>query len=260
MTNYDPTAVTQQLRKELAKEPNSMLFFDIETSPMLVWTHYIGQKVSINHKQIHTASKVITIQYMFEGEKKPTVLIWNNGDDRKILKDFVSIINSAKVVVGQNSANFDFKTLQWRLNYLGLKPMSEVVMIDTLRLSRSAFRAPSHRLDYRSSIYGEGGKMKMDFADWVAVTTGDKKALDKMVKYGAKDVLDLRAIFWRELPYYKRLPVSLARLLPGGTRDHCPKCASKRQRKFDVRRTLVKSTYRFECNNCSHIWRDLRAI
>lgn len=252
--------IEQKLRQAIKDKGVRVLFWDIETSPMLIWTHYIGNKVSINHRQIEKESRIISIQYKFEGDKKVSYLAWDkNQDDSKMLEAFVKILNSATVAIGQNSDAFDYRVLNWRLNLLELQPLAELTTLDTLKLSRSAFRAPAHRLDYRSSQYGFGGKDKMEFDDWIKVCKKDKKALKKMITYGCKDVDDTQKIFWKELPYYKKLPVSLASLVKED-RTCCPRCSEARHRKFDVYPTKIGNKIRWECKNCGNIWKDTRTI
>jgi uncharacterized protein YprB with RNaseH-like and TPR domain len=255
--------IYKALKIKIKDQKIKVLFFDIETSPMQVWTHYIGNKVSIQHNQIEKESKVITIQYMFEGDKTPKYLQWdwdgkNGGDDKSMLEEFSHILNSATIAITQNGNAFDLKVLRWRLNLLNLTAVNHITMLDTLTLSRQSFRAPSHRLDFRSRLYGLGGKDKMEFQDWVDIVKGDRKKLDKMIKYGLKDVTDLRSIFWKELPYYTKLPISLACLVKEN-RDHCPRCADRHQKKFNVYPTKIDNKDVMECGNCNHHWKKTRS-
>ncbi len=250
------------LKQKIKDQKLKVLFYDIETSPMLVWTFMIGQKVSLQHGQIEQEGKVISIQYMFEGDKHAKALTWDNGDDSIMLEEFVHILNSANLVIGQNSRSFDQKVLNWRLNVLNLTPVTDVVMLDTLTLARNSFKAPSNKLDYRSSRYGFGGKDKMEFADWIGVVKGNKKSLQKMVKYGIKDTEDTQKLFWKELPYYRSLPISLAALVkePKEAKPSCPRCAAAKQKKFDVYPTASGNKLRFTCRSCGHIWKDSKQL
>lgn len=256
------------LKQKIKDQKLRVLFYDIETSPMLVWTFMIGQKVSLQHGQIEKESKVISIQYKFEGDEHAKALHWDRtgnpseGDDSSMLEEFVHILNSANVVIGQNSRSFDQKVLNWRLNVLNLTPVTDVVMLDTLTLARNSFRAPSNKLDYRSSVYGFGGKHKMEFQDWIDVVKGDDKKLQKMLKYGIKDVEDTQKLFWKELPYYRSLPISLAALVkePKEAKPSCPRCAAAKQKKFDVYPTASGNKLRFTCRGCGHIWKDSKQL
>lgn len=257
-------------------------YFDLETSLMEIYTHYIGTKVFLGHHQIKKDKKIICIQYMSESDDNVSYVHWDfkkgQPDDTKIVRFYIDRLNSRPnlIVIGQNHKAFDHKVLNHRAKILGLPPIETVVDIDTLTLSRGAFKAPSHRLDYRSKELGLGGKVKMEFDDWIAVDKGDKKALKKMCTYGCKDVSDLRAIFWDELPYYKTIAAPLEKVLlevkklklgiptqslkdlmhtkkaVHQTKPFCPKCRKKKicATTVEVIKEHKKST-KYKCNNCT---------
>lgn len=250
------------LKKELAKQ-KSLIFLDIETSPLLCYVWGLGEQ-HISHEQLIQESKVIMVQWMFEGDKKVNYLTWDkNHDDRQLLETFSLLMQDVKVAVSQNGKEFDHKILRWRLNLFNLPPLKNVEIIDILHLSRSSFRSPSHKLDYRSKVYGFGGKIPMKFKDWKDVMEDRPGALAKMIKYGCKDVPDLRSIFWKELPYYVSVPVSLSTLINPNNpkaRDFCPRCASKHQRRFDVYPTKIGNKLMLKCEHCGHFWKDTRTV
>lgn len=252
------------VKKKLAKD-RSMIHIDIETSPLQFWGWQPGEQY-VTHKQIVEGSetKIITIQWMFEGDKKVSYLAWDKDqNDKQMLKKFLKVLKPAKVIITQNGKAFDMKVLQYRLNIHGLAPMPPIAIFDTLTLSRASFRAPSHKLDYRSKIYGYGGKIPMEMDDWIAVLERKPGALEKMIRYGCKDIPDMRKIFWKELPYYPKLPASLSQLVypeDAKARDFCPICASKRQKRYDVYATSTGSKPLMKCRNCGHSWKETRKM
>lgn len=252
----------RELKASLTKSKN-LVYFDIETRPMKAWVWRIGENY-ITHKQICEESRVICIQWMFEGDKKVSYDTWDkNQDDSKMLEKFSKLMQNVRVAISQNGKDFDHKVLRWRLNVLNLTPLKNVEILDTLKLSRGSFAAPSHKLDYRSKIYGFGGKVPMELQDWINVVENKPGALEKMVKYGCKDIPDLRQIFWKELPYYNNLPGSLATLIYPNekkARDFCPKCASARQRRFDIYPTKIGNKPMMKCNNCGNLWKETRLL
>ena len=240
--------------KEKLAEERSLLYFDIETRPMKAWVWGIGKQY-ISDTQIAEESKVISIQWMFEGDKKVSYLTWNSDhDDAFMLLAFRKAIEDAKVAVSQNGKAFDHKVLNWRMNVQGLPPLHRMTIFDTLSLSRSAFRPPSHKLNYRSTAYGLGGKLRMTMPDWIDVVDDKPGALKKMVEYGCKDILDLRSIFWKELPYYQKLPADLT-LLIRSKRMACPVCTKAHQARFHVVPMNRKNVPHYRCENCKHEWR-----
>ncbi len=255
----NPKNPYQEVQDKLAKE-KSLLYFDIETRPMKVWAWSLG-KTHISHEQISEESRVITIQWMFEGDKKVSWLTWDdNQDDAAMLRKFADAVKGAKVAVSQNGKSFDHKVLNWRMNVNNIPPLHTMTIFDTLTLSRAAFRPPSHKLDYRSKAYGLGGKIRMFLPDWIDVVERKPGSLEKMVKYGCKDILDLRTIFWRELPYYKSLPADIALLVypvaDKVAKHVCPMCAKNHQSKFNVIPIRRKNVTHLKCERCNHIWKE----
>lgn len=231
------------------------IFLDTETSLMEVYTHYIGQQVNINHQQIKKPSKLITIQFKVAGEETVTVLDWGKKqDDRSMLEKFIRELKKYPniLLIGQNHKAFDNKWINKRIKDHQLEPLDLYNMfhIDTLTASRSSFREPSHKLDYRSALYGLGGKEKMEFQDWVDIGNGDKKKLKKMISYGTKDVNDLEDIFWHELPYYSSLPAPLDKILRD-TIIKCLRCEGNKKPKYNVEIVGKKAI----CKVCNEHWR-----
>lgn len=281
----------KDLRKKIKQRGKVVLFADAETEPMTVrcWPRHDGY---ISHESIIAEGKIISIAWKAEGDKKCQALHWETvehplfaklpklikavvkkcfgtknmlkfglyvHDDTKMLTAFVEIANKADAVIMQNGNKFDIPTLQWRLNILKLPSLQVLTPIDTLALSKSAFRAPSNKLDYRSDQYGLGGKVKMTWQDWINTIYDLPGALKKMVTYNIKDVEDLQKIFWRELPYYKKLPFSLG-MLVGEDRLACPKCASSSTKKDGLYATGSATKQKYQCVTCGNRWKETRVL
>lgn len=244
------------IKKRLAVQ-RSLCYFDIETRPLKFWGWQTGKQY-VTSEQICEDSKVISIQWMLEGDKHVSYDTWDhNHDDKKLLENFSKTFKGVQVAVSQNGRNFDHKVLTWRLNVHKLPPLDQVTMFDTLSLSRSTFRMASHKLDYRSKVYGLGGKLRMHLPDWIDVVERKPGSLEKMLKYGCKDIEDLRGIFWRELPYYKNIPVALTLLLyPKETkvREFCPRCAHAKQSKFKIIPVNKCNKVFWSCERCRASW------
>lgn len=241
------------------KFKGKLLFFDIETSLLEVYTHYIGSQCSIYHNQIKTEKKVICISYMEEGWKKPITLVWENGSDIQLLKDFKKIADQYPVLVAQNGDKFDIKVLNGRMWMEQLEPFTNILSLDTLKMSRGNMKLNSHKLDYKLKVLGDAGKNPMEFEDWVAVQNGNDKALKKMVKYCEKDVTGLRKVFWSLVPYVTKLPIHMGVLL-SGDRDSCPTCSSTSFIKDGTRPSPAGRKQRFLCKECGHKWTDSRLL
>lgn len=245
-----------------------VLHCDIETSISKFYGFSTGKQY-VDHSQIVAGSetKVMSIQYKFEGDKKVSFLTWEFnkktlvGNDSKMLEYFVTkILPQADIIVGQNLDSFDFKVLNDRLMLLDLTPIDHDLSIDILKLSRKAFRKLSHKLDFRSKILNLGGKHRMERQDWVDIVEGRTSVLDKMIPYGCKDVDDEQAIFYKEFNYYKRLPIKVERVinefLAKEKKPTCLKCEARKERKFDVKvfTESKKHGIVYECQRCKSTW------
>lgn len=212
------------------KSKPKILAFDIETSPMLVWTHYIGRKVSINPQQIEKDSHIICIGYSWVGSSKIDCIEWDeNQDDSKMLIDFNDIAKDADLLLGHNGRNFDVKEIRTHIALRGLADAwCETPCLDTLKDYRRYFRMKSNRLDAIARSLGLGHKDSMCFQDWIDVVKGDDKALQKMVKYCKKDVKLLKDVYKRLDPYIPPSNMSMIEHIdPKYKPEVCYNCGGK---------------------------------
>lgn len=179
------------------------LFFDIETSPNLVFSWNVGHEVRIDYDNIISERAIICICYKFEGSDKVYHLTWDKGNDKKMLQKFAEIINTADEVIGHNSDKFDIKWVRTRCIYHGIPMTHDIKSIDTLKAARGKFRFNSNRLDYLGKYLGLGEKMETGgFSLWKdIVLKNSKKAMNTMVAYCKQDVLLLEKIFQKINPY-----------------------------------------------------------
>lgn len=243
------------------KNGMKVLHLDCETSPAIVYTHYIGSKTSISHGQVKTDSKVMCIQFMWEGEKKVKFTSWEkiNGewDDSAQLDEVARLINEADIIVGQNINDFDMKILNNRLMLQGLTPIENDITIDVLKLSYKSFRKLSHKLDYRAKTLGLSGKNKMEFSDWINILEGIVPVEKKMAPYGCKDVEETRSVMMKEFAYYKDLPSNVKKVIRSflGTEDKlqlnkCLRCGGSLIKRGIRKRADGKVRIDKQCNGC----------
>lgn len=182
--------------------PKRILYFDIETSPNLVFSWSVGRKINIDYDNIVQERAIICICYKWEGEKEVHSLQWDKGNDEKMIKKFAEIINSADIIVGQNSDQFDIKWLRTRCLYHGIHLKSKFQSVDTLKLAKAGFRFNSNRLDYMGKFLGLGGKNFTTFNLWKMITLeNSKEAMDTMIDYCKKDVILLEEVYNKLKPF-----------------------------------------------------------
>lgn len=199
------------------------LFIDIETSPNVVYSWRVGYKINIDYENIVQERAIICIGYKWQG-KPVQHLIWNEGDDKAMLCEFIPILEAADEVVAHYGDRFDMPWLRARAAYHGIPVSPHIKTIDTKAQSARLFYFNSNRLDYLSQFLGLGKKIDTDFGLWKDVVAGDEAALAKMVRYCRHDVRLLERVFLKLESYNK--PKTHQGVMRGGTCSTCPRCGA----------------------------------
>lgn len=251
------------LLKRLISDFNiKLLYWDLECSPCIAYIWKPGDDY-ISYEQIKEGkeTKIITIQYMWEGDKAPKYLVWDKLGaedfcDKSMVEEYInSVIRKHPInevlIIGQNHKAFDHKLLNERAKvHRIIPPLFNHIKVDTLKQSKASFKAISHTLNHRSKQQGLGGKIKTDMAVWTDILEGKTEPEDVMIPYGLKDVTDLKEIFWAELPYWEKLPAPLEKLL-ARAQVRCLKCEERKQSKYDLEECKVNKKNGWKCNNCN---------
>lgn len=189
-------------KEDKVDEPLRILYFDIEVSPNLVFSWGIGNKVNLGIETIVQERAIICVCWKWADEKEVHSLEWNKGDDRKLCIEFAKVINSADVVIGQNSDAFDIKWFRTRCLFHDIPLRPKFQSIDTLKLAKAGFKFNSNKLDYMGKFLVGAGKTSTGFDLWKDIVLhNNKEAMSKMVNYCKNDVLVLEAVY-RELSSY----------------------------------------------------------
>lgn len=229
-----------------------ILFFDIETAPMLayVWqakTDYV-QPHQITHETYMLSwaakwahQKQVKSDVLRPAEAKKQV-------DTRIVVSLADMLREADVVVGHNLDRFDIPMVNNRLMILEEEPLGPIRTIDTLKLARGAFRLASNRLDYLARQMGVGRKIDTSFDLWRGCYHGEQKALSKMVRYNRQDVRVLEDVYDRMRPYVKGVP----RLVDANHRgEHvCPTCGGSDLERRGFYHTNASVFQRYRCRDC----------
>lgn len=187
---------------ELKNKPIKRLFFDIETSPNVVFSWRIGNKISLSHDNIIDERAIICVCWKWEGEDKTHSLQWNKGDDKDLLQKFAKIIDSADEVVGQNSDRFDIKWLRTRAIFHNIPISPKFNSIDTLKMAKQGFNFNNNRLDYMGKYLGLGGKNETGYSLWKdIILSNSKEAMFTMIEYCKKDVILLEEVYQKLKPF-----------------------------------------------------------
>ena len=233
-----------------------ILFFDIETTPLKAYVWGLGDQ-TIRHGQLVAGSKqwgIICVTYCFNDGKPAKVIDWGyeEQDTAKVVAEFDEVIKSADVIIGKNNKRFDNKMLNAARMLAGLPGMPDWVnKTEDLEVQmRRYFRLPSQSLDYISEQLGYGGKIKMEFQDWIDIvekTPNGKKAFDKMLKYGKKDVVDTRDL-WDRLSEHFDTRINMNTF--NNTHDGCKHCGGTNLAKNGTRYSGGSKYAMYYCKDC----------
>lgn len=210
----------------MKKSKIKRLFLDIETSPNTVFSWNVGYKLNISHDNILKERAIICICYKWEDSKTVHFLSWNKGDDKKMVLEFVKIMQSADELIGHNGDNYDIKFLRARAIFHGVTSLPDFITLDTLKISRTKFRFNSNKLDYISKYLGFGGKIETGgFGLWKDICLNNSsKALNNMINYCKKDVILLEKVY-NKLKGFTKHKTHIGVLNDGSVID-CPHCGS----------------------------------
>ena len=217
----------QEYRELFEVRKNKRLFFDIETSPNVVFSWRTGYNLNIGHDNIINERAIICISYKWEGEDVVNTLVWDkNQCDKKLLEKFVTIANEADELVAHNGDRYDIRWLRTRCLYHRIPAFPTYKSLDTLKKAKSRFSFNSNKLDYIAKFLGLGGKMDTGgFTLWTDIVLHkSKEALKKMVEYCERDVVLLEDVYRTLSPYIEHN--THMGVLNGGEKHSCPECGA----------------------------------
>jgi DNA polymerase elongation subunit (family B) len=233
------------------------LFFDIETSPNIMFSWRCGGKIFLDSANIIQERAIICICYKWEHDKKIHSLTWECGDDRKMLEEFAKVVSEADEMVAHNGDNFDLRWFNARSLIHGLPPIPQTKTVDTLKIALKHFYLNSNRLDYLGKILFGEGKIKTEFDLWKRIVLlNDESALREMVRYCKQDVVLLERV-WERLRDYDTPKTHAAVLASGNRNDRwmCPHCGSDSVKKGKTRATAKGFVqHQMVCRNCGRYY------
>lgn len=230
------------------------LYFDIETAPNIGFFWQSGFKLNIGPQNIIKERAIICICYKWEEQKETYSITWDAKQcDKKMLNEFIKVLNTADEIVGHNGDKFDLAWVRTRCLFHGIDLFPTYVTIDTLKVARSKFKFNSNKLNYIATFLGIGQKIKTDYDLWKdIVLKKDKSAMDKMVKYCKMDVILLEKVhkaLSNHIPAKTHYGVIF-----GEGRGSCPECGSDDLIKNNKRVSasgLIKIQYK--CKTCNKL-------
>jgi len=243
-------------------KPLRLLYFDVETAPMLafIWrlkTDYVGTHM-LEHESflLSWAARWSDGNKVLSGVLTPAEA--KAQDDSRIVKSLSQLIRKADYVVAHNGDRFDLPVVNGRVLVNGLDPLGNVQSIDTLKVARASFKLASNKLDYLAGLLGVGHKHGTSFDLWRQCYAGHGPSLKKMVAYNKQDVVLQEEVFWALVPYAKTLP-RLVEFVEW-RQEACPYCGSDSRTKTGLHRTKAGSAQKYVCDDCGREHRHWQTI
>lgn len=188
--------LTYQKVLEYKAKPRKVIFFDIETSPNMVFSWRIGSKVNLSPDDIIKERAIICICWKWADSQEVHSLQWNKGDDKEMLQKFAKVIDSADIVIGQNSDKFDIKWLRARCIYHSIPISPKFQSLDTLKMAKAGFYFNSNKLNYMGQFLGVGEKIKTEYDLWKNIVLSNcQTSMKKMIFYCQEDVRLLERVY-----------------------------------------------------------------
>lgn len=250
------TEVERQLLKMREPQYNiKRLFFDIETSPNIVYSWRIGWNLTITPDNIIDERKIICISYKWENEDKIHSLKWDkNQCDKQMLIDFVKVANQSDEMIAHNGDRFDIKWIRTRCIFHRIPMFPQYKTLDTLKKAKSGFNFNSNKLDYIAKFLGVGAKIKHSGFDmWVQVMKGNAEAMKEMVTYCEGDIIVLEDVFLTMQNYIKTN--THAGVINNNLKYSCPSCGGEHPILLKNNVTSMGTIKRLmECSDCEYTY------
>lgn len=232
-------------------EKRKCLVVDIETAPILayVWDTR-DQNIACNqivkdwHIIAYSAKWLGGKQQVYEDKRDS----WQSGDDKKLVKSLWRLLDTADVVVGQNSKAFDTKKIQARMQFHQMPPPSPYQHLDTYLIAKNSGAFTKNSLEYLTKFLGckhhksEHRKFP-GMALWNECLDGNPNAWVEMEKYNRNDVVVTEELYDKLKPW---VPDNAPNVYIGGC---CGVCGGKTtKRGYTINK--IGRYPRYQCQSC----------
>lgn len=175
--------------------------WDLECSSL---SGMVGRVLCCGFKEIvHPDVKKLK-PYVFRGDDEP-YFSKDIADDGKLVAAIRDELEKYDVLVAHNGKLFDRKFLNARLLHAGERPLQSMFFIDPMWTVRTHMRTSS-KLDNVQQFLGlDDEKTRISWDDWQRAMSGDRKAMDVIVKHVTQDVKVLEEAYWRLLPLMRTI-------------------------------------------------------
>ena len=232
------------------KSPLKILHLDIETAPMVGYFWNMFPKyIPIGH--VAKAGYTLCWTASWEGSNECFAGSVLRDGELGMLMRIHTLLDEADAVVHYNGAQFDIPILNREFIRHSIAPPGKYHQIDLIKPVRSQFRWDSNKLDWVCQQLGLGSKRKNDGMDlWTECMAGNEAAWTKMLAYNKQDVLLLKKLYKRMMPWITNHPTT-GLWIDNPKRPTCSTCGSTNlQKKGRQHNTKAASYTRYRCNSC----------
>lgn len=240
------------------KRKVKILFFDIESSLMLVKVFGLRGNDYIDPNSIEQDWNVICAAWKWLGQKKvyATSVLENPKTkeitwDKNVVAKLCKAIEEADIIVAHNGDKFDIKKINTRRIKHKMGQMDIPVSVDTLKVAKKHFSFTSNKLDYLAKFLGVGEKLDTSKHLWEKALRGERKAIREMVKYNKVDVIVLERVYLELLPYITKHP-KVNKIL-NIEETACENCGSTDLIKAGKRARADGTFQKHSCKDCGHL-------
>lgn len=213
-----------------AVQHDNIMIYDLETSRVLADVWWTGKQY-VSHDALHEEPRIISVSWKWLGRPEVHHLVWDDGDDKSLVQEFLNHYNEAIMVVGQNNDNFDNRFLNTRAAKHGFAVDTTKRSYDIMRQTKYYFRLPSYSMKYickflnlpEELIKGDsGGVDTWRRAQYNSDPTERAKALNELIKYNDQDIVATEAMYIRLRKYLGH--VMHFGTYHGNPKWSCPNC------------------------------------
>lgn len=228
---------------KINKGEAKILFFDIETTPNVVYTWGVYEENALG---VLKDWQLLCFAYKWFGDKETHAV--GRLSEKQMVKQLWDLFNEADVIVAHNGDQFDIKKVNALFVRHGLVPPAPYKTIDTKKVAKRYFRFDSNKLDSLGRFFGIGRKLQTGgFELWEGCMKGDKKAWKTMLEYNKQDVILLEKVYIKLRPFMTNHPN--LNLLNGETAS-CPNCGGHKLHKRGYSITRTSKAQRYQCQDC----------
>ena len=232
---------------------SKILIFDIESAPSQAyvwgaWKQNIGLVMDIQPE-----GYIMSIAYKWLDSPEVHYLENRTENDKKLMKDFVKVLDEADFVVAHNGVKFDVPMIKARLAIHGIPPPSPFKTIDTLKIAKKEMRFRRNSLEHLAEVLScNHKKLKHGqfpgFKLWSECMKGNDEAWQEMKLYNEFDVIVLEEVYKKLRPFASNHPN--VNTMSDPEVMNCSRCGSENVIKGGYYFTNKGKYPRFKCKDC----------